>query len=239
MRSLIRMVFVILLTGVFLKGEDNRIQTAVNPRSDGHVDVTISNRYNVPITAYVVVANHTPLVSGVRRHTSVRYMDSVFSSLYAPPIGPKDSQTLTFAGPHPGPDKQQTDVEVKAAIFADGSTFGDPEWVDRLIRGRKSLYRNLTVALDTLQAARGTGASYAELKQTIQGIEQTALNATQDREERRGASKVFETVLANLAIETRVDGTPIPIDERIAFVIDRLTESRQVVLAAKPRVALE
>jgi hypothetical protein len=189
------------------------------------------------MTAFILVADNIPMVATVQRHTFVRYVDSVFNSNDRP-LMRGDTQNFTFGGPGPdGTQAWRVDLEVKAAIFADGSTFGDPEWVKRLVDSRRFLYRHLQAALEALQSARGTAVTDSNLVQQFQDRKMAAMTASAgDREEGRAIRVVYGTIGVNLERTTMLDGTPAPLDVRIDAITQLLLQKRQLLLSSKPSV---
>jgi len=55
-----------------------------------------------------------------------------------------------------------------AAIFADGSSWGDPNWVQRMVQQRKYLLHRLTESLEDLQYAQTQGTDRETLVLQLQ-----------------------------------------------------------------------
>lgn len=204
---------------------------------NGLVEVSIKNESGKPATAFVIVGEYTSIAEGVHRATSVRYTDSVFNSDDRSLLrGEMRSFNFGATGPG-GTPVVRTDVALKAAIFEDGSVLGDPEWADRLVQGRRFLYRHTNAALDALYEARGTGRADADVLRQFQDAQTAAMSASHgDREERRAIETVYETVRGNLERTEMPDGSAAPLDVRIDAVRGVLIQIRQRLIVSKPDV---
>ena len=52
---------------------------------------------------------------------------------------------------------------LKAVIFSDGSTLGDPEWAKDIVEDRREVYSDARVALKELSAAERTGVPIKDI----------------------------------------------------------------------------
>ena len=109
-----------LVSGAYAGAQQQPVDAVPNELPDGKVEVSVRNLSSQPMTGFILVAEHAPLINNVRPHTTVRYVDSVFNWNDRPLMG-KDTQTFTFGGPGPGGVRAwHVEVTLKAAIFADG-----------------------------------------------------------------------------------------------------------------------
>ncbi len=203
---------------------------------DGWIEISITNLSNQAVTAFVLFSEHTPLVSTVRYYYTIKWVDSIFSP-HDRPIMPNETQRFKYGGPNPGPDRVRTEVSLKAAVFADGTAFGDPVWGDRLIQGRKSLFEHFGKAIQALQLARARSASREELIRTFTETESAELSTTQTPERQRGIRTAYGTVIANLQRSTTPNGAVIALDNIIDGVLREFLERRQRLLSSKPSIA--
>lgn len=236
MKTLRLCVFSTVIVASYVWAQDVPIGTKQDFLPDGYVEIAITNHSKQPITALVLTSEHFPLVNTVKHFTTIRWVDSIFS-LTDRPLMPNDTQAFKYGGPNPGPDRMRVEIKLEAAIFEDGSTFGDPTWIERLTEGRRFLYEHLGTALKVLQAAQQTGDSREQLIQAFGEREQTRLAAARSREDERAIRTVFGTVRANLEQGTAPGGTPIAVDRTIQAVIQQFLQRRQRLLASKPAVA--
>jgi hypothetical protein len=108
-----------------------KFQIKIQTEGEGSPKYTVTNLTGKTVTACVVSLSSSLEDSGKSRTVWDALVQNV------PPIEPNTSisQFLGHRVGGPLPDK----VEVVAGVWADGETFGDPEWVNVILKGRESL----------------------------------------------------------------------------------------------------
>jgi len=131
-------------------------------------ELAITNKSREPITAWVAItetdvpgARHNPKAMGVRSSDSVALAEDNRNN---PQILPRDTHRVIIGNP--------TRVDFKAAVFSDGSVFGDPEWVGRIVQNRRQMYQDTAIALQKLRAVHEAGASREQLVREFRELEQ-------------------------------------------------------------------
>jgi hypothetical protein len=216
------------------------VDTVIKNR-DGRTELTVTNRGEQPVTALVITLEHGP-ASQPHRGTLVDTRDSVLNSTDHP-IVPGDTRTFAYGAgpgvpvlpPRPGWHSQ---LAFQAAIFADGSTFGDAGWAQRLIDARRSQYKHLGLAIQALQAARDAGKTRPELVADFQELGKTAIASVHGEKwfnEELAVRWVYDEVLRYLQPATTAGGTT-PLDTTIGAIIQELAQRRQRLAASKPNV---
>jgi hypothetical protein len=162
-------------------------------------ELAITNKSRAPITAWV--ATKETDLPGARRNPKemgIRSSDSV------PRDNPNDSQILP-RDTHRVTLGNATRVDFKAAVFSDGSVFGDPEWVKRIIQNRRQIYQATAIALQKLRAAKEAGTARVELVREFRELER------QEREEdirsRRALPGPARLMLSRLGVYGTVAAT--------------------------------
>ena len=183
---------------VLTTGHDNP-----NPQdmSSTCTELAITNKWTVPMTAWVAItetdlpeARHTAM--GVRSSDSVAGCGDVLNN---PQILARDTHRVIMGTP--------TRVDFKAAVFSDGSVFGDPEWVKRIIQNRRQIYQDTVTAVQKLRAAQKAGTPREQLIQEFRELErQEEEQETQSRRAVAGPASltpplcVYESVASNLSL---------------------------------------
>ncbi len=160
---------------VLSTGHDNP-----NPQdmSSTCTELAITDKWTVPITAWVAITE-TDLPAERPNHTAMglRSSDSIIfpeDNLKNPQILARDTHRVIMGTP--------TRVEFKAAVFSDGSVFGDPEWFKRIIQNRRQIYQDTVAALQKLRAAQKAGTPREQLVQEFRELErQETEQETQSR----------------------------------------------------------
>jgi hypothetical protein len=159
-----------------------------HPQDSGRTctELAITNKSRTPITAWVATterdrpgAPRNPVTRGIRSSDSVPAGDSINH----PFILRRDTHRVTMGDP--------TRVDFKAAVFLDGSVFGDPEWVKRIVQTRRNIYQDTVVALQKLRAARKAGTPREQLIQEFRELERQ--RGEQELETRPGSLNVMLT----------------------------------------------
>jgi hypothetical protein len=123
-----------------------QLSTAVNELGDGRSQVTITSTSGVPLEAFVATWI-TPEPSGGHR-TALTYNDALFQ--FGVKRVPPGVPTPFIVG---GADTQ---IQVQAGIFQDGSTYGDPQWIEGLRKHRVYYLQALDAFLAELRTASPT-----------------------------------------------------------------------------------
>src|SRR5262249_16283319 len=150
---------------------------------------------------------------------SIRFFDSVLNPYGPTAIVPSGSFTFSFFGPNPPPNALRRDVELKAAIFMDGSSWGDPEWVKVLRVRREAAARFTNKTLETIQATGIRRDTKRSLIERIQEMRANEYRSAQTTAERQMADFIFEDVLTPLK-ETTDD------DEELATSLESVSSVR-------------
>ena len=132
-----------------------QLSTAVNELGDGRSQVTITNTSGVPLEAFVATWI-TPEPSGGHRSSSI-YNDALlqFRVKRVPPGAPT---TFVVGG-------ADTQIQVQAGIFQDGSTYGDPQWIEGIRKHRVYYLQALDAFLAELHAASPTTSQVGLVQQ--------------------------------------------------------------------------
>src|SRR5690348_17063022 len=92
--------------------------------------LAITDNSSMPITAWVATTEressgeaHRPSSMGIRSEDHAVFNED---SGMSPPILPHDTHRVDMGNP--------TRVKFQAAVFEDGSTYGDPYWVNRIVQ---------------------------------------------------------------------------------------------------------
>lgn len=216
--------------------QDTRIATTTELLPDGHVRFVVTNRSAQPITALYVRAEGTSLASGTPQIVSHRFFDSVINVFNGRDLAPQYDKVFILAGPSPGPSKVRTDPTLVAALFSDGSSWGDQAYVQRLIDRRKFMLQYVSSALKTLQDAAAAGETREQLTQRFQTLRGAASSTVRGRDERPFALGVYDEVLDNLAMDTSSAGG-LPLSQRLAALMNQLLRRQRKLLMSKPLIA--
>ena len=220
---------------VVVEGKGNPEPRDVNPTC---TELAITNKSRTPITAWVATtetdlpgARHNPVATGIRSSDSIPH-----DNPNDPPILARDTHRVILGN--------KTRVDFRAAVFSDGSVFGDPEWVERIVQNRRQIYQDTTIALQKLRAAKEAGTPREQLVREFRELDRREREQeTRSRHALAGPMRlmlprfgVYGNVAANLELEQPGSNADTP-----SRVIDRL-ESMMLdigsrLLVSKPPIS--
>ncbi len=162
---------------------------------NGMIEFTVKNASPRPITAIFITDTH--IKEGSHRFLAQGHWwfdNALHGDHFWAPLKYGESRSYRAAR-HPYEDR--TEVAVRAVIFADGTTEGEPEWVELLLNYRRDAHRFLGMIRDALQSAELNGAP-----------PETVL-------------KELEQLREKLKTETRYSSGPPDLEKPESFVIDQ------------------
>ncbi len=184
------------------------------PQPDGRVLLTIQNQSGSAWSAYYSVRrSSTPAADCTSPLVERHYKDSALDR-----------------GPGPIPPHQQATVTVEngvvklvAGLFADGTTFGDPQWVARLRDRRDLMQKHIENAMNVLQQARDTDMEKPKLIQELQTIIDGITPGTVNRDDVSMARMYYQFALRRLSNPN----SKRPLREFLQIDLNELEEERE------------
>jgi len=122
MSALILFVFSFML-------QDPKVSSATTLNANGTISLTITNQYYSPLVAY---AYSESFVEGKHGISGEQFTDSALTLVK--PVPPGQQVSMSCGGGSNATDRECT---FRAALFADGSIYGDPIWGQRILSRRK------------------------------------------------------------------------------------------------------
>jgi hypothetical protein len=136
--------------------------------ADGRTQLTLHNGSSLSLTAYAVESQE----SNTGANHFVEFIeDSTLASRFAP-VSPGSDYSIIVARPNDHPV-----VTFYAALFQDGSAFGDGAWIKRLENRRLYAAQALASALADLRALAPAATSPRDLAEKLSAQEQTHISA--------------------------------------------------------------
>lgn len=215
-------------------GRKNSNPQDINPTC---TEIVITNKARAPITAWVATtetdrpgAPRNPVAIGIRSSDSVPR-----DSPNDPEILPRDTHRVLMGN--------KTRVDFKAAVFSDGSVFGDPEWVKRIVQNRRQIYQDTAIALQKLRAAQKAEIPREHLIQEFRELDrQEREREVQSRRALAAPDRlmpssfgVFGTVVANLEQEQAGSDADL-LKRNLDRLESMMLEIGQRVLVSRPPI---
>jgi len=218
------LLFATLLPLLYAQSPPVLVTTTTQP--DGHITYTIQNRTDSTITAYFykrIGWSLRPDGSKAGSLTELGYKDSALEH-GTDPI--PSHQQLTQTAPN-------GEVSVLAVLWADGSTYGDPEWVHRLQTRRVLAQQHIDNAMAVLQKALDSGADSSTVIAQLELILQQ-LTPLKENPDNVFLSAYYQGPIHSFGnpIAARLDGAQVYLTDReiIKHALDNLQQLRDRLL---------
>jgi len=225
MLSRLCLPFLLTAGGAALGQTPVTLQSSVDSRGSG--EAVITNQKSVPLTAYAIQVFLEPC-SPTPRPPEFRAVDTAATS-GAEPLQQFQSRTEPLGVAYCNKDRASVPAtaELKAAIYQDGSSSGEPKWVSSLLDSRRFELEQLETVIDGLRAPYARSVSRRVL--------------TADLEKRLTASQGEKTLpfpcpldVRALALSNFKIGADGSLPEQIAHTLQLFERLRNKLLEARP-----
>ena len=186
---------------------DTVARVAVSESSNGRPSISVTCFAQVAITGIVLEFTTS----------DTQYYDAATEPRAAKPIPPSATVSLPA-------HTAAAQVAIKAAVLADGTTAGDPEWINKILQRRKFMADALTASLNELKEAVKENTTREKLQTQFQNHLNNELSAASNQEQKSCIRSVRGQVLLTLrTVKQSTDGTPLDITTVIEGQIQSLT----------------
>jgi hypothetical protein len=214
--------------------QDPQVGIQLVTAADGSMKVSVTNRSELSVTALTISAERTD-ANGKPRPYSRIYFDSVTNANAYPEIRSQETRELKLGQAGPSANGENYTAKIEAAVFEDGSTFGDDAAVDVILHAREFAWRNLMAVLKTVDTAKAKTVSKDELLHQLDENQKT-----ESDEARKGhsfssvrpASMAFNSFKINLNMG---GSDPVPA-KRIDQISVHLLDLRFRLASSKPQI---
>ena len=191
---------------------------------DGH------QHRHVTITA-LAVAHEVRINAGaqVRTATAIRLLDAATEPLAVKPIPPGQTVALPFGAPV---GSAQGAPQVRAALLRDGTSFGDPQWAQRLQQRRTYMRQRLGAVMRDLAASMNDGLSRETIVAQFEAALAQEKASAANEADRACIDSARGLALKNLqAIRLRPDGSAVETGEVLSRILGSLGSRLQALLS--------
>lgn len=212
---------------------DPRFRVIKQTAADGSSLLIVQNNSKTLITGLLAVgAQDTP---GKGRVTALRVFDSVINAPHDRPIEPYQSYTFVLFGPSPR-SQAKTTASLKAAIFSDGSTWGETSYMQRLLRLRRLTYEYTKKAVQTVESATRNGISCDQLAQEADQTARSKMQEAADVDEKQIAENVLSNISVFIRANARNCGSTTRSDRVFDILLGRLLLKETSLLHSRPPI---
>jgi hypothetical protein len=172
--ALIGLLFAVTAPALEDRAHDPRFAVKVAPLQTQGVGslITVTNNSQIPIVAVLIACDTPESSSGASRYVhyfrdSVLESDDIIEYRGMLEIGYQESASFEVHEPDYDSISCKQETAVKAIMFADGSSFGESEWIGKILHVRQFTLQNVDDLLDLLQRAKSSGLTKAQLQRQI------------------------------------------------------------------------
>ena len=205
---------------IYSAREDRALSVSHSKARGVGYDVQIVNQSNVSATAFVILSQHTSHSGGI---DSIYHLtDSLYNWPMDKSLQPMESRIVRM-GPSGEPGHEALAINLLVAIFADGTSVGDPTWVDRILKKRKQIYSDIFTTIPIIDQARLQQEPTPFVKVRMEELKLRNLSSVSGSLdggfERPAADKIAATVILNLESKTRAGTDPKAALEQIVALL--------------------
>jgi hypothetical protein len=211
------------------------VKTSEATLADGRVEFRVENVSNKSITAVAVEGRTTVASRGAKRGVAKTYLiqDSVIDPSTYPEVMPGGSSAFSLFGGKSDNDRQ---ITVRAVLFSDGSSLGEAQWVNLLLRRRRVESEELERALQMINTAVLLGSSPEELVSQMRSAKTTRMGSVADIAERQIVDLVYGNLISNFEANPKVPMNPLArrITQDATVSLTRIKQSKPSFPPAAP-----
>jgi len=238
MRSIYRLGSVSILAIAISLAQPAGVELSQEPLGNGMIEFTVKNVSPQPITAVFITATHINDLSPRYLARGYWWFDNaIHGDHFWAPLKYGESRSYQ-AAPHPREDR--TEVAVRAVIFADGTTQGEPEWVELLLNWRRDAHRFLGMIREALQSAELSGASpetvLAELEQLQKKLRAETHYSSRPADLEKPESFVIDQAFGPVDVVRHRLKVGVEWEEALRDAIDSCRRLRRAIERARPFV---
>jgi len=205
---------------------------------NGMIEFTVKNVSRQPITAIFITDTHI-------KDSSHRFVaqghwwfdNAIHGDPFWAPLKYGESRSFRAAR---DPREDRTEVAVRAVIFADGTTEGEPDWVELLLNYRRDAHRFLGMIRQALQSAELNGtppeAVLAELKNLEKRLRSETRYVSRPADLEKPESLVISQVFGPADVLRHRLEVGVEWDEALRDAIDDCRRLRRAIERARPFV---
>jgi hypothetical protein len=181
----------------------------------GHTVLAVQNLNSAALTAYGYEAVVLMTTRGRTAFTTIRELRDAALDLTMQPILPNQADTRQIPG------KSVRQLSFKAAVWADGTTFGDPAWVQKLLQRRVVALRHAESIVALLEESIRFNRSPAVIVAVAKQGQAQVLREVDDPDDAARIQNYYAIVIRSMT-----EGSPAPDQDRIAGALTALVRVR-------------
>lgn len=157
---------------------EKRFSVTLKPMENGRYNISVENQGRLAIMAWAVDVTDNSSSSAAPSPLHI-FFDTAANYPQDQPLQPSSAMSKPIPG-RLGTNSGGTNVAIRAVIFSDGSTAGDPGWIDKILARRRRMY----LAINTVeQIVRDDVSKEQRIDQIVSDVTRERLVARQQTED--------------------------------------------------------
>jgi len=220
----------ILLAAVCAAAADQQpadpVTCTVTHDSTGAATIKVHNGGTSPLTGFNFIYTLHREIAGPAYGASMGYYDALTDPQSAQPIAPGQDTILPF---RIGGNGMYGKVTIAAGLFADGTSFGEPATLQKVLNRRNFMLVSLNKSINELLQASKDKLTRDQITNQFQMALGQELGAGLDQDLNGCIQTVRVLVMGMLRVSRNPDGTPIPVETTLQTIIDTLKARRELL----------
>jgi hypothetical protein len=179
---------------------DKRFSVTMKPTENGRYNISVENQGKLAIMAWAaeVTDNSSSSAAVVPLHI---FFDTAANYPQDQPLQPGTAGSKPIPG-RIGASSTGANVVMRAVIFADGSTAGDPAWIDKILARRRRMYIAINKVEEIVRDAVGREQRIDQIVSDVSRERMVARQQTEDADINAATDRVY-SIATGLLSSTR------------------------------------
>jgi hypothetical protein len=225
-----RAIAAILLAAVCAAAAEQQpadlVTCTVTHDPSGAATIKVHNGGNSPLTGFNFIYTLHREIGGPAYGASMGYYDALTDPQLAQPIPPGQDAVLPF---RIGGNGMYGKVTVAAGFFADGTSFGEPATVQKVLNRRNFMFVSLNKSINELTQASKDKLTRDQITNQFQIALGQEMGAGLDQDLNGCIQTVRGLVLGMLRVSRNPNGSPIPVETTLQTILDTLKSRRELL----------
>jgi hypothetical protein len=192
----------------------------------GVTTVKVHNGGTSALTGFNFISTLHREIGGPTYNATIGYYDALTDPQFAQPIPPGQDMILPF---RIGGNGFLGKVTVAAGLFADGTSFGEPATVQKVLNRRNFMLVSLNKSINELTQASKDKLTRDQIMNQFQIALGMEMGAGLDPDLNGCIQTVRGLVIGMLRASRNPDGTPIPVETTLQSIMDTLKSRRELL----------
>jgi hypothetical protein len=179
---------------------EKRFSVTLKPAENGRYNISVENQGTLAIMAWAVEVTDNSSSSAATAPLHI-FFDTAANYPQDQPLQPGAAGSKAIPG-RIGASSTGANVGMRAVIFADGSTAGDPAWIDKILARRRRMYIAINKVEEIVRDAVGREQRIDQIVSDVSRERLVARQQTEDADINAATDRVY-SIATGLLSSTR------------------------------------